>query len=67
MTYEFHPEAEQEFLEAAVYYEQKISGLGEGFGSEVRHAIELLLEYPEFGSPVDSDLRRILLARFRIS
>lgn len=64
MTYEFHPEAEQEFVEAAVYYERRIAGLGERFGSELRHAIERLLEYPKLGSPIDSDLRRILLARF---
>lgn len=64
MTYEFHPEAEQEFVEAAGYYERKITGLGERFGSEVYHVIERLLEYPELGSPNDLDLRRILLARF---
>lgn len=64
MTYEFHPEAEQEFVEAAVYYERRIAGLGERFGSEVSHAIERLLGYPELGFPIDSDLRRILLARF---
>ena len=38
MTYEFHPEAEQEFVEAAAYYEQNVTGLGQRFGSEVRHA-----------------------------
>ena len=64
MTYEFHPEAEQEFVEAAAYYEQNVTGLGQRFGSEVRHAIERLLEYPELGSPIDADLRRLLLTRF---
>ncbi|OFV96656.1 MAG: hypothetical protein A3H28_03680 [Acidobacteria bacterium RIFCSPLOWO2_02_FULL_61_28] len=64
MRYEFHPEAEQEFVEAAAYYERNVRGLGERFGSEVRHAIERLLEYPELGSPIDADLRRLLLTRF---
>ena len=64
MRYEFHPEAEQEFIEAAAYYERNVRGLGERFGSEVRHAIERLLEYPELGSPIDADLRRLLLTRF---
>ena len=64
MTYEFHPEAEQEFVEAAAYYEQNVTGLGQRFGSEVRHALERLLEYPELGSPVDADLRRLVLIRF---
>ena len=52
MRYEFHPEAEEEFIEAAVYYERNVPGLGERFGTEVRRAIERLLEYPELGSPM---------------
>lgn len=64
MTYEFHPEAEQEFVEAAAYYEQNVTGLGQRFGSEVRHAIERLLEYAELGSPIDAGLRRLVLVRF---
>lgn len=64
MIYEFHPEAEQEFVEAAAYYERNVTGLGERFGSEVRHAIERLLEYPELGVPMDVDLRRLMLTRF---
>ena len=64
MIYEFHPEAEQEFIEAAAYYEQNVTGLGERFGSEVRRAIERLLEYPESGSLIDTDLRRLMLTRF---
>ena len=64
MIYEFHPEAEQEFIEAAAYYERNVTGLGERFGNEVRYAIERLLEYPDLGSPIDADLRRLMLARF---
>ncbi|MBI2985320.1 MAG: type II toxin-antitoxin system RelE/ParE family toxin [Deltaproteobacteria bacterium] len=64
MIYEFHPEAEHEFVEAAAYYERNVTGLGERFGSEVHHAIERLLEYPELGSPIDADLRRLMLTRF---
>ena len=64
MIYEFHPEAEQEFVEAAAYYERAVTGLGERFGSEVRYAIEQLLEYPELGPPIDANLRRLILTRF---
>jgi hypothetical protein len=32
MIYEFHPEAEQEFVEAAAYCERNVTGLGERFG-----------------------------------
>jgi hypothetical protein len=44
MICEFHPEAEKEFIEAAAYYEQNVASLGERFGSEVRRAIDRLLE-----------------------
>jgi len=64
MTYAFHPEAEQEFIEAAAYYEQNVTGLGQRFGSEVRHAIERLAEFPERGSPLDEGLRGLVLLRF---
>ncbi|WP_447598258.1 type II toxin-antitoxin system RelE/ParE family toxin [Nitrospira sp. Nam80] len=64
MIYEFHPEAEQEFIEAAAYYEQNVTSLGERFGSEVRRTIARLLEYPELGSPIDADLRGLRLTRF---
>lgn len=64
MTYEFHPEAEQEFIEAAAFYEQNVTGLGERFGKEVRRAIVRLMEYPLIGSLIDADLRRLLLTRF---
>lgn len=64
MTYEFHPEAEQEFIEAAAFYEQNVTGLGERLGKEVRRAIERLMEYPQIGSLIDADLRRLLLTRF---
>jgi len=67
MRYEFHPEAEEEFIEAAAYYERNVPGLGERFGSEVRRTIERLLEYPELGSPIDADLRRLMLTRFPYS
>ena len=57
MRYEFHPQAEQEFIEAAAHYEQNITSLGEHFGSEVRRAVDRLLEYPELGTSIDADLR----------
>ncbi len=44
MKYEFHPEAEQEFVEAAHYYERNVTGLGKRFGAEVHRAIGQLLE-----------------------
>jgi hypothetical protein len=38
MTFDFHPEAETEFLEAIDYYESCSPGLGEDFSLEVGFA-----------------------------
>ena len=35
MTFDFHPEAGKEFLEAIAYYENCAPGLGEDFSLEV--------------------------------
>jgi toxin ParE1/3/4 len=64
MRYEFHPEAEAEFIEAATYYERNVPGLGERFGNEVRRTIELLLDYPVLGLLIDANLRKVILSRF---
>lgn len=64
MIYEFHPDAEEEFIEAAAYYERSVPGLGERFAREVQHTIEQVLKYPEIGFPIDPTLRRIILNRF---
>jgi toxin ParE1/3/4 len=61
---EFHPDAELELIEAAVYYETEVPGLGERFEAEVRRATSFLLEYPEAGTPADPVLRRFVLRRF---
>ena len=64
MRLEFHPEAELELVEAALHYELEVPGLGARFEAEVRRAADLLLEYPDIGQAVDSDLRRFVLPRF---
>jgi plasmid stabilization system protein ParE len=64
MKLEFHPEAELKLIEAAEYYEVLVPGLGERFESEVRRAIDLLLDHPQIGAPADPDLRKLDLNRF---
>ena len=64
MRLEFHPEAELELIEAAVYYDKQVPGLGERFESEIRYATDLLLDQPEIGAPADPDLRKFILTRF---
>jgi len=67
MTYEFHPEAEQELYEAASRYESEVSDLGFHFADEVERVIRLLLAHPELGSRLDDELRHFVLRRFPFS
>ena len=64
MRLEFHPDAEVEFIEAAVFYERQVSRLGGRFETEIRRATDLLLNQPDIGVPVDPDLRKFILTRF---
>lgn len=64
MKLEFHPEAELELIEAAVYYERQVPGLGEKFETEICRATDLLLDQPASGLPADLDLRKFILTRF---
>ena len=49
MEWQFHPEAEAEFIESAEYYEGEVPGLGLRFSRAVRDALDLLLENPDIG------------------
>lgn len=64
MRLEFHPDAELEFIEAAVHYERQVPGLGERFESEIQRTTDLLLEQAEIGTPIGPDLRKFILSRF---
>lgn len=45
MSYSFHPEAEQEFIDAVAYYEECDPGLGLDFAREVQACILNALEH----------------------
>ena len=47
MTFLFHPEAEEEFLAAIDYYEDREVGLGYDFSAEVFAAIQNIVNYPD--------------------
>lgn len=64
MNYEFHPEAEREFIDQAAHYESEVPGLGSRFADEVDRVIKLLYETPQIGAPVDEELRHFVLRRF---
>lgn len=67
MKLEFHPDAEEELVEAASRYEAELAGLGARFYAELRAACEILLEYPDIGTQVDAELRKLVLESFPYS
>jgi plasmid stabilization system protein ParE len=64
MYAEFHPEAERELIEHALYYEQRATDLGARFLDEVEYCISLLLSQPLLGYPLDDELRGFPLKNF---
>jgi toxin ParE1/3/4 len=60
----FHPEAEAELEDAAVFYESRMHGLGKSFAAEVERIITLIREFPDAGSPAGPSRRRVLIDRF---
>jgi plasmid stabilization system protein ParE len=67
MTFLFHPEAEEEFLAAIDYYEDREVGLGYDFSAEVFAAIQNIVNYPDGWPVIEEDIRRCLVNRFPFS
>jgi len=63
----FHPLAEKELIDAAVYYEEQEHGLGGKYLSEVEYAINFISQYPEAGFTARGFLRRLTLPKFPIT
>jgi plasmid stabilization system protein ParE len=61
---EFHPEAQDEFISAAQFYDRETKGLGPEFISTVQQAYERLSEFPASGAPFGRRLRRLLIPKF---
>ena len=51
MRLEFHPEARDEFVAAAAYYDAAVPGLGDRFLVAVRRTTDLVLRHPTAGTP----------------
>lgn len=64
MRIEFHPAALRELVDSALYYEDKLVGLGTDFKSEVDRALDLLNRNPDIGVVVEAPYRRLSLNRF---
>ena len=64
--YEFHPEAEKDFLEALRFYRERESNeVAKSLQAEVERSAELLLRHPEIAPVIgDKHVRRLVLDRF---
>jgi hypothetical protein len=61
---EFHPEAQNEFVSAARFYEDQRQGLGLDFTLTIQRTYERLLGFPAAGAPFGRRLRRALVPKF---
>lgn len=64
MRHEFHPEALEEYEEAALYYAERDPGLALRFIETVEEAIRRILEAPTRWRVIDEDVRRFLTRVF---
>lgn len=64
MTHDFHPGAEDEYREAATWYEEQSSGLGTAFVAAVDAAILIIFRDPERFQKVEEGVRVFRLKRF---
>ncbi len=60
----FHPLAERELNDAALYYENESPGLGDRFLEDVLQCVEAIRRHPASGAPVRGEIRRRLCRRF---
>jgi len=60
----FHPEAEAELEQAAIFYEEYEEGLGFDFLLEVHSAVDRIISYPNAWTLMDDEIRRCLIKRF---
>lgn len=58
MRWEFHPDALQEYQEAALYYAKRDSQVALRFVEAVEDAIRRIIEYPSAWRVLDDDVRR---------
>lgn len=64
MKYFFHPDAETDFEEAVIYYENRQYGLGYDFSIEIYSTIRRIMGNPKAWTVLEDDIRRCLTNRF---
>lgn len=60
----FHPEASEEMLESARFYESRSEGLGSDFLTAVEDTTRRILELPTLGRIEKANIRRRLVPGF---
>ena len=63
----FHEAAETELIEAAMFYESEVKGLGQAFLDEVTSAVKQIQAHPEAAPLIGKMIRRKLVRRFPYS
>ena len=61
MTHQFHPEAEAEFAEAVLFYQERGRTLGQRFASEIRAAIGRAVATPGRWRVLEGDVRQCVV------
>ena len=64
MKVEFHPAADAELRASVLYYEARLTGLGNEFLIEVESVCSRLSEHQSLGPRLDAEHRRLGLRRF---
>lgn len=64
---EFLPEAREEFLAAALFYDMNSPKLGQELAAEVERILAMVIEHREIGLATAQSCRRVILRRFPFS
>ena len=62
--YRFLSPAEEEMIQAALFYERRSAHLGIDFLDDVDRVVALVRNHPKLGVPIDDEFRGMLLHRF---
>jgi hypothetical protein len=64
MKFRFHPEALAEYADSALYYSDRVPGLGADFAAEIEASISAIQAAPLRSPLLDDGVRRYLVRRF---
>jgi plasmid stabilization system protein ParE len=67
MQVKFHNEAEAELTEAALFYEDKVVGLGKSLVADIQNAVTFIRFHPDTPPHLGQLLRKFVVKRFPYS